>query len=43
MNPRRTLIALTAVSVLAAAGTAQADGSPPVVDGVHCHMTVKKP
>jgi hypothetical protein len=43
MNPRRTLIALTAAAtVLAGAGTAQAD-SPPVVDGVNCHMTVKKP
>lgn len=39
----KLLIALTAAGVLAAAGTAHADGSPPVVDGVHCHMTVKKP
>jgi hypothetical protein len=41
MNPRRSLIALTAATALAGAAPAHAD-SPPVVDGVHCHITVKK-
>ena len=41
MNPRRTLIALTAAAVLGSAAPAHAD-SPPIPGGTKCHMTVKR-
>lgn len=42
MNSRRTLIACVAAAALLPATQAQADPSPPIPDGVKCHIAVKR-